>query len=57
MTHWLILASPPVQLTPARSQMAFTLAFHILLVPLGVVLPTLMLIATSRVCGATTPSR
>jgi cytochrome d ubiquinol oxidase subunit I len=42
------LASGPIQLTPARSQMAFTLAFHILLVPLGVVLPTIMLVANYK---------
>ena len=42
------LLAEPVQLTPARSQMALTLAFHILLVPFGVVLPTLMLIANFR---------
>ncbi len=45
---WMALASGPVQLTPARSQMGFTLAFHILLVPLGVALPTLMLIANYK---------
>ncbi|HEY1485659.1 MAG TPA: cytochrome ubiquinol oxidase subunit I [Micromonosporaceae bacterium] len=48
VSTWLIAASGPIQLTPARSQMAFTLAFHILLVPLGVVLPTLMLIANYK---------
>jgi cytochrome d ubiquinol oxidase subunit I len=49
MSSWLgVVASQPIQLTPARSQMAFTLAFHILLVPLGVVLPTLMLIANYK---------
>jgi cytochrome bd ubiquinol oxidase subunit I len=47
-TTWIALASGPVQLTPARSQMGFTLAFHILLVPLGVALPTLMLIANYK---------
>ena len=35
----------PSQLLPARSQMAFTLGAHIILVPLGVVFPLLMLIA------------
>lgn len=35
----------PSQLLPARSQMAFTLGTHIILVPLGVVFPLLMLIA------------
>ncbi|GAA4877986.1 cytochrome ubiquinol oxidase subunit I [Kitasatospora terrestris] len=33
------LASTPPQLLPAREQMAFTLATHILLVPFGVALP------------------
>ncbi len=45
--EWILVAQP-VQLTPARSQMAFTLGFHILLVPMGVVLPTLMLIANYK---------
>ena len=45
---WIALASGPVQLTPARSQMGFTLAFHILLVPIGVALPTIMLIANYK---------
>ena len=35
----------PSQLLPARSQMAFTLGTHIILVPLGVVFPLFMLIA------------
>ena len=35
----------PAQLLPARSQMAFTLGAHIILVPLGVVFPLLMLVA------------
>ncbi len=35
----------PSQLLPARSQMAFTLGFHIILAPLGVAFPALMLIA------------
>jgi cytochrome d ubiquinol oxidase subunit I len=35
----------PEQLLPARSQMGFTLGVHIILVPLGVVLPLMMLIA------------
>src|ERR687887_751952 len=33
------------ELTPARSQMAFTLGFHIILASLGVAFPALMLIA------------
>jgi cytochrome d ubiquinol oxidase subunit I len=36
------------QLTPARSQMAFTLGFHIILACIGVALPALMLIANYR---------
>ena len=35
----------PDALLPARSQMAFTLGFHIILVPLGVVFPLMMVIA------------
>src|SRR4029079_6207998 len=35
----------PAQLLPAREQMAFTLMFHIVLVPMGVALPALMRIA------------
>ncbi|GIH98180.1 cytochrome ubiquinol oxidase subunit I [Planobispora takensis] len=38
----------PAQLLPARQQMAFTLMFHIILVPLGVALPTMMLIANYK---------
>jgi cytochrome d ubiquinol oxidase subunit I len=38
----------PAQLLPAREQMAFTLMFHIILVPLGVALPALMLIANFK---------
>src|SRR3954463_3464833 len=36
------------QLAPARSQMAFTLAFHIVLASLGVAFPALMVIANYR---------
>src|SRR3954453_7268281 len=36
------------QLAPARSQMAFTLGFHIILASLGVAFPALMLIANYR---------
>jgi cytochrome d ubiquinol oxidase subunit I len=39
MTLDLLLASQPAALLPSREQMAFTLAYHIILVPLGVVLP------------------
>jgi cytochrome bd ubiquinol oxidase subunit I len=45
---WWLLASEPAQLVPARSQMAFTLGFHIILVPIGVALPALMLIANYK---------
>ena len=41
----LLLAS---QLAPARSQMAFTLGFHIILACLGVAFPAIMLIANYR---------
>ena len=47
MREWLLEAQPD-QLLPARMQMAFTLMFHIILVPLGVALPTLMLIANYK---------
>ena len=47
-----VLAEPilaePAQLLPARQQMAFTLMFHIFFVPLGVALPSLMLIANFK---------
>ncbi|MFG2287664.1 cytochrome ubiquinol oxidase subunit I [Streptomyces sp. NPDC048595] len=39
-----LLADPPPQMLPARSLMAFTLASHIILVPLGVALPLITLI-------------
>ena len=45
MTDFLLTAS---QLAPARSQMAFTLGFHIILASLGVGFPLLMLIANFR---------
>ncbi|WP_229830054.1 cytochrome ubiquinol oxidase subunit I [Actinoplanes ianthinogenes] len=38
----------PAQLLPAREQMAFTLIFHIVFVPFGVALPTMMLIANYK---------
>ncbi|AVV44576.1 cytochrome ubiquinol oxidase subunit I [Streptomyces sp. P3] len=38
------LADAPAQLLPARSLMAFTLASHIVLVPLGVALPLITLV-------------
>lgn len=47
MADWL-LAAEPAQLLPARSQMALTLMFHIILVPIGVAFPTIMLIANYK---------
>jgi cytochrome d ubiquinol oxidase subunit I len=44
----IVLLAEPAQLLPAREQMAFTLMFHIILVPLGVALPALMLIANYK---------
>ncbi|MEU3984876.1 cytochrome ubiquinol oxidase subunit I [Streptomyces sp. NPDC026672] len=40
----LLLADAPAQTLPARSMMAFTLATHIILVPMGVALPLITLI-------------
>src|SRR5258706_8915564 len=54
MAHPLALAGPlfaaasTADLVAARSQMALTLGFHIVLACLGVALPTLMLIAEGR---------
>ena len=42
------VASPRVEPRAARSQMAFTLGFHIILASLGVALPAMMLIANYR---------
>ena len=39
-----LLASQPAALLPSREQMAFTLAYHIILVPLGVVFPFITLV-------------
>ncbi len=41
-------ASDPSQLLPAREQMAFTLGFHIILVPFGVAFTAMMMIANYR---------
>src|SRR3954471_4713674 len=41
-------AGDPSQLVPAREQMAFTLGFHIILVPFGVAFTFLMLVANYR---------
>ncbi|MGW6820228.1 cytochrome ubiquinol oxidase subunit I [Streptomyces sp. NPDC055005] len=43
-----LLADAPAQLLPAREMMAFTLASHILLVPLGVALPFITLVMHYR---------
>ncbi|GAA3392459.1 cytochrome ubiquinol oxidase subunit I [Cryptosporangium minutisporangium] len=48
MTVDWVLAADPEQLLPARQQMAFTLGFHIILVPFGVAFTFLMLIANYR---------
>ncbi|MER5796107.1 cytochrome ubiquinol oxidase subunit I [Streptomyces sp. NPDC001980] len=48
LARYLAAAGDPPQLLPARQQMAFTLGFHIILVPFGVALTTLMLIANHR---------
>ena len=44
----LVAAGDPAQLLPAREQMAFTLGFHILLVPFGVAFTLLMMVANWR---------
>jgi cytochrome d ubiquinol oxidase subunit I len=44
----LLAAASPADLVAARSQMALTLGFHIVLACLGVALPALMLIAEAR---------
>jgi cytochrome d ubiquinol oxidase subunit I len=43
-----VLAADPSQLLPAREQMAFTLGFHIILVPFGVAFTFMMLVANYR---------
>jgi cytochrome d ubiquinol oxidase subunit I len=45
LTSLAAAAQAPAELLPARTQMGFTLGFHIILVPLGVVFPLMMLIA------------
>jgi cytochrome d ubiquinol oxidase subunit I len=47
-TTVLLAAADPAQLLPAREQMAFTLGFHIILVPFGVAFTFLMLVANYR---------
>ncbi|MET0417636.1 MAG: cytochrome ubiquinol oxidase subunit I, partial [Actinoplanes sp.] len=48
LTAYLAEAGDPSQLLPAREQMAFTLGFHIILVPFGVAFTFLMLAANYR---------
>src|SRR5438132_11837504 len=48
MSSVLAAAGDPSQLLPAREQMAFTLGFHILLVPFGVAFAFLMMAANWR---------
>jgi len=48
LSHLLLQDPEPAQLLPARQQMAFTLGFHIILVPFGVAFTFLMLIANYR---------
>ncbi|MFF3686284.1 cytochrome ubiquinol oxidase subunit I [Streptomyces sp. NPDC002187] len=43
-----LLADAPAQMLPARSLMAFTLASHIILVPMGVALPLITLVMHHR---------
>ncbi|MFE9254275.1 cytochrome ubiquinol oxidase subunit I [Streptomyces sp. NPDC006879] len=47
-TMVVLLAEAPAQLLPAREMMAFTLACHILLVPMGVALPFITLVMHYR---------
>ena len=46
--HLLAAASEPSQLLPAREQMAFTLGFHIILVPFGVAFTFITMLANYR---------
>ena len=48
MNLTVLASSASSTLLAAREQMAFTLAFHILLVPIGVAFPTITLIANWR---------
>jgi cytochrome d ubiquinol oxidase subunit I len=45
---WSIVSGDPSQLLPARGQMAFTLGFHIILVPFGVAFTFITMIANYR---------
>ncbi|MFL6125361.1 cytochrome ubiquinol oxidase subunit I [Actinophytocola sp.] len=44
----MLTGGDPIQLLPAREQMAFTLGFHIILVPFGIAFTFLMLVANYR---------
>jgi len=44
MTTTIVLAAQPAAVLPSREQMAFTLAYHIILVPLGVVFPLITVV-------------
>jgi cytochrome d ubiquinol oxidase subunit I len=44
VSHASVLLSVPAQVLPARAQMAFTLAYHIILVPIGVSFPFITLL-------------
>src|SRR3954463_6140393 len=48
LTSLVAEAGDPAQLLPAREQMAFTLGFHIILVPFGVAFTFMMLLANYR---------
>ncbi len=48
MSVWTLAAADPSQLLPAREQMAFTLGFHIILVPFGVAFTFIMMVANWR---------
>jgi cytochrome d ubiquinol oxidase subunit I len=45
---WILAAADPSQLLPAREQMAFTLGFHIILVPFGVAFTFITMVANWR---------
>ena len=48
LPSWLVMAHDPSQLLPAREQMAFTLGFHIIVVPFGVAFTFITMIANYR---------
>ncbi|MBV9832311.1 MAG: cytochrome ubiquinol oxidase subunit I [Marmoricola sp.] len=48
MSELVLLHGDPRQLLPAREQMAFTLGFHIIIVPFGVAFTFMMLVANYR---------